>query len=132
MRVSGPPSMIRNPFLWIFVLWSTVRAFAWTDGELLIWVNRDKGYHGLVELGDEFQKDLRVPVRVDTPDNLTDKFQSAAQGGKGPDIVLWAHDRIGEWADAGFLRPIQIKDELRQNFIPMCLEAVTYNNQIWG
>jgi maltose/maltodextrin transport system substrate-binding protein len=124
--------MAKNLLLWIFVFWSTVRAFAWTDGELLIWVNRDKGYRALVELGDEFQKDLRIPVRVETPDNLTDKFQSAAQSGKGPDIVLWAHDRIGEWADAGLLRPLEISDDFKQNFIPLSWEAVTHNNQIWG
>jgi maltose/maltodextrin transport system substrate-binding protein len=105
--------MAKNLLLWIFVFWSTVRAFAWTDGELLIWVNRDKGYRALVELGDEFQKDLRIPVRVETPDNLTDKFQSAAQSGKGPDIVLWAHDRIGEWADAGLLRPLEFSDDFK-------------------
>jgi maltose/maltodextrin transport system substrate-binding protein len=116
----------------IFLLCSAVDSFAWADGELLVWMSKDKGDRAMAELGNKFEKDQRVPVKVETYDNLTDKFQSVANNNKGPDILFWAHDRIGEWADAGFLRPIQIKDELRQNFIPMCLEAVTYNNQIWG
>src|SRR6516165_8607827 len=116
----------------IFVLLSVVRAFAWTDGELLIWISGDKGYRGLAELGKNFEKDLGVPVKVETPDGVTDKFQAAAQGGKGPDIFIWAHDRIGEWADAGLLKPLEIKDDFKAAFLPMAWEAVTHNNQIWG
>ena len=100
----------------IFVLLSVVRAFAWTEGELLVWISGDKGYRGLAELGKNFEKDLGVPVKVETPDSVTDKFQAAAQGGKGPDIFIWAHDRIGEWADAGLLKPLEIKDDFKRLF----------------
>jgi maltose/maltodextrin transport system substrate-binding protein len=124
--------MVRNLLFGIFVFWSIVPVFAWTEGQLLVWINKDKGYRGLVELGDKFEKDLQVSVTVETPDNLTDKFQSAAQSGKGPDIVVWAHDRIGEWADAGLLRALEMKDEFKRDFIPISLDAVTYNNQVWG
>jgi maltose/maltodextrin transport system substrate-binding protein len=124
--------MVRVSLLGIFFLWSSVPGFAWTEGELLIWINKDKGYRGLVELGDKFARDLRVSVKVETPDNLTETFQSAARSGKGPDIVIWAHDRIGEWADAGLLRPLEIKDEFKRDFIPISFDAVTYNNKVWG
>ena len=116
----------------LFVLFSAVQAFAWTYGELLVWINGDKGYRGLAEIGKKFEKDLGIPVKVETPEGLTDKFQAAAQGGKGPDIVFWAHDRLGEWADAGLLKPLEIKDEFKANFIPMSWDAVTHNKQIWG
>jgi maltose/maltodextrin transport system substrate-binding protein len=116
----------------LFVLFSAGQAFAWTDGELLIWINGDKGYRGLADVGKKFEKDLGIPVKVETPEGLTDKFQAAAQSGKGPDIVFWAHDRIGEWADAGLLKPLEIKDDFKANFIPMSWDAVTHNKQIWG
>ena len=116
----------------LFVLLSVVQAFAWTDGELLVWINGDKGYRGLAEIGKKFEKDLGIPVKVETPEGLSDKFQAAAQGGKGPDIVFWAHDRLGEWADAGLLKPLEIKDDFKANFIPMSWDAVTHNKQIWG
>jgi maltose/maltodextrin transport system substrate-binding protein len=124
--------MVRISLLGIFLLLSPVSVFAWAEGELLVWINKDKGYRGLVELGDRFAKNLHVSVKVETPDDLTAKFQSAARSGKGPDIVIWAHDRIGEWAEAGFLRPLQITDEFKRDFIPMSFDAVTYNNRIWG
>ena len=114
------------------ILFSALRAFGWTDGELLVWVGVDKGWRGLAELGKKFEKDLGIPVKVETPDGLTDKFQSAAQSGKGPDIVIWAHDRLGEWADAGLLKPLEVSEEFKAAFIPMTWDAVTHKNQIWG
>jgi maltose/maltodextrin transport system substrate-binding protein len=116
----------------LFLFCSTLQAFAWTDGELLVWIGGDKGYRGLAEVGKKFEKDLGVPVKVEAPDGLTDKFQASAQAGKGPDIVFWAHDRLGEWADSGLLKPLEIKDDFRASFIPMSWEAVTHKQQIWG
>ena len=124
--------MSKNLLGVIFVLLSAVRAFSWTDGELLVWISVDKGWRGLAELGKKFEKDLGIPVKVETPDGLTDKFQSAAQSGKGPDIVIWAHDRLGEWADAGLLKPLEIQDDFKAAFLPMTWDAVTHNKQIWG
>jgi maltose/maltodextrin transport system substrate-binding protein len=124
--------MSKNLLCIVVILFSTVRAFSWTDGELLVWISGDKGWRGLAELAKKFEKDLGIPVKVETPDGLTDKFQSAAQSGKGPDIVIWAHDRLGEWADAGLLKPLEISDDFKAAFLPMTWDAVTHNNQIWG
>lgn len=116
----------------LILLCSATSGFAWTDGELLIWINGDKGYNGLAEVGKKFEKDLGIPVKVEHPESATDKFQQAAQTGKGPDIMLWAHDRIGEWAEAGLLKPLTISDDFKANFIPMSWDAVTHNKQIYG
>jgi maltose/maltodextrin transport system substrate-binding protein len=124
--------MSKNLLCVVFILFSAVRAFSWTDGELLVWISVDKGWRGLAELAKKFEKDLGIPVKVETPDGLTDKFQSAAQSGKGPDIVIWAHDRLGEWADAGLLKPLEIGEDFKEAFLPMTWDAVTHNKQIWG
>jgi maltose/maltodextrin transport system substrate-binding protein len=124
--------MITKFLTGFLLLCSVTHGFAWTDGELLVWINGDKGSRGLAEVGKKFEKDLGIQVKVETPDGLTDKFQAAAQSGKGPDIVFWAHDRLGEWADAGLLKPLDLKAEYKGNFIPMSWDAVTHNNQVWG
>jgi maltose/maltodextrin transport system substrate-binding protein len=116
--------MIRHFFCGVFLLASALSALAWTNG--------DKGYRGLAEVGKKFEKDLGIPVKVEAPEGATDKFQAAAQAGKGPDIMLWAHDRIGEWADAGLLKPLTISDDFKAGLIPMSWDAVTHNKQIWG
>jgi maltose/maltodextrin transport system substrate-binding protein len=124
--------MITKLLTGLFLLCSALQSFGWTDGELLVWIGGDKGYRGLAEVGKKFEKDLGIPVKVETPDGLTDKFQAAAQAGKGPDIVFWAHDRLGEWADAGLLKPLEVKDDFKASFVPMSWDAVTHNKQIWG
>jgi maltose/maltodextrin transport system substrate-binding protein len=116
----------------VFALSSTLPAFAWTDGELLIWISDNRGFRALGELGKKFESEMGVPVKVETQEQITEKFQAAAQGGKGPDIFFWAHDRIGEWADAGLLKSVEIKEDFKSAFIPMSWEAVAHNNQLWG
>jgi maltose/maltodextrin transport system substrate-binding protein len=138
VRLSVTPGMKyhmkRLSLLWFpaVVIFSAMRAFAWVDGEVLVWIGGDKGWRGLAELGKKCDAELGIPVKVEPMDGLTDKFQSAAQGGKGPDIVVWAHDRLGEWADAGLLQPLEIGEEFKAGFLPMTWDAVTHSKQIWG
>jgi maltose/maltodextrin transport system substrate-binding protein len=124
--------MSRQVVSGLLFLCSAIPAFAWTDGQLLVWIGGDKGHRGLAEVAKKFEKDASVPVKVEIPDELTDKFEAAAKSGKGPDIVFWAHDRLGEWADAGLLKPLEIRDDFKASFIPMSWDAVTHNKQIWG
>jgi maltose/maltodextrin transport system substrate-binding protein len=116
----------------LFILFSVVRGFAWTDGELLIWISNNRGYHALGEISKRFEQEMGVSVRVETQEEITNKFQVAAQSGKGPDIIFWAHDRIGEWADAGLLKPLKIGEGFKASFLPKAWEAVTHKKQIWG
>jgi maltose-binding protein MalE len=60
--------MIRKLLCALFIVASGVRSFAWTDGELLVWINGDKGYRGLAEVGKKFEKELGVPVKVEEPE----------------------------------------------------------------
>ena len=52
--------------------------------------------------------------------------------GKGPDIVIWAHDKVGEWADAGLIAPVEISEEFGNRFFPKAWQAVLHNGRIWG
>jgi len=119
-------------FIGLALIGFATRGFAWTDGELLIWISDNRGYRPLLELGRKFEQDLGVSVKVETQEDITNKFQSAAQGGKGPDIFFWANDRIGEWADAGLLKPLKIREDFKAAFLPMAWEAVTHRNRLWG
>jgi len=101
-------------------------------GQLLIWINGDKGYRGLQQVADRFSKDLGIPVKVEAPEGVTDKFFQAAQAGKGPDIFMWPHDRLGEWADAGLLRPIEVDAATKTKFFDKGWEAFTHKGRIWA
>jgi maltose/maltodextrin transport system substrate-binding protein len=124
--------MVKKLLCGTFFSFFAAQAFAWTDGELLIWISGNRAYHALGDLGKAFEKDVGVPVKVETQEQITEKFQAAAQGGKGPDVFFWAQDRIGEWADAGLIKPLEVKDDFKAGFLAMSWDAVTHNKQIWG
>ncbi|MDI5829476.1 extracellular solute-binding protein, partial [Salmonella enterica subsp. enterica serovar Kentucky] len=40
------------------------------------------------------------------PDKLEEKFPQVAATGDGPDIIFWAHDRFGGYAQSGLLAEV--------------------------
>jgi maltose/maltodextrin transport system substrate-binding protein len=67
-----------------------------------------EGAKGMRRVGERFTAATGVPVVVETPDPADgpSKFQQASAAGKGPDIYIYAHDRIGEWVAAGILQSV--------------------------
>ena len=124
--------MSKKLLIGFIAIYSAVYAHAWTDGELLIWISDNRGYAPIIELGKKFEQEMGVSVKVETQEGITDKFQAAAPSGKGPDIFFWANDRIGEWADAGLLKPLKIREDFKAAFLPLAWEAVTHKKRIWG
>lgn len=102
------------------------------EGKLVIWINGDKGYDGLQAVGDRFTEDTGIPVEVAHPDGLTDKFQQAAASGNGPDIVIWAHDRLGEWAQSGLLEPVSPSADTFGRMFDFAWDAVAWNGDTYG
>lgn len=104
---------------------------AWTNGELSIWLDPDRG-HALESIIQKFTNDSGIKVKLEAPESTTDSFAMAAQVAKGPDIVIWAHDKVGEWADGGLIAPIEVPQELRDKFLPQAWEAVAHRGSFWG
>ena len=101
-------------------------------GKLLIWINGDKGYNGLQKVGDEFAKKTGVQVTVEHPEDAPGKFQQAAAAGKGPDIWIWAHDRIGEWIAGGLLQPITPGKKVQADIDSLAWKAFNVGGKTWG
>ncbi|EIG6884302.1 maltose/maltodextrin ABC transporter substrate-binding protein MalE [Salmonella enterica] len=82
------------------------------EGKLVIWINGDKGYNGLAEVGKKFEQDTGIKVTVEHPDKLEEKFPQVAATGDGPDIIFWAHDRFGGYAQSGLLAEVTPDKEI--------------------
>ncbi len=68
-------------------------------------------------------------------DAFADKISAAVPRGKGPDIFIYAQDRLGGWIEAGnTVEPIDffLDDQTRARFIPSTLDAMTYRGTVWG
>ena len=75
-------------------------------------------------------KTLAVPY-----DAYADKITAAVPRGKGPDVFIYAQDRLGGWIEAGnTVEPIDffLEDEVRESFIDITLEAMTFHDTIYG
>jgi maltose/maltodextrin transport system substrate-binding protein len=100
--------------------------------QLLVWINGDKGYHGLQKVGDAFAAESGVQVVVQHPEGAPDKFAASAAAGKGPDIFCWPHDRAGEWAKSGLIVPVKPPRRVRDEIEESAWQAFTYKGQVWG
>ncbi|OZB20298.1 MAG: maltose ABC transporter substrate-binding protein MalE [Marinobacter sp. 34-60-7] len=107
-------------------------ALAFERGELLIWINSDKGYEGLAEVGRRFEAETGIPVTVETPDDLTTEYDHYGYSAKAPDIVIWPHDRFGSWINEGHLRPIEPSDKVRDAIAPFAWQAVSVGERVYG
>lgn len=68
-------------------------------------------------------------------DAFADKISAAVPRGKGPDIFIYAQDRLGGWIEAGnTIEPIgfYVDDATKARFIPTTMEAMTYQDTIYG
>ena len=105
---------------------------AFSDEEITVWVNGDKAYRGMAEVGLQFEQDTGIKVNVEIPENVTDRFQQAASTGQGPDIMIWPHDRYGEWAQAGLLAEVKPSAEFKNEIEPLGWQGMTVNGKIYG
>ena len=122
----------RHCLVWA-LLWAVpFPVSAWEPNAILIWINGDKGYEGIAEIGRKFTENTGIPVIVEHPEGATDKFFHAAKSGKGPDLMIWAHDRLGEWADTGLLLPIDPDPDFAARIFPKAWEAFTHRGRVWG
>lgn len=117
------------------VLFASAASAALTSGEITIWVKSDKNYDGIARVGELFTAQSGTKVKVEHPADLEDlapMFVKAAGAGGGPDIIMWAHDRFGEWVESGLLAPLDVSDAVKSNFADFSWEAMTVNGKIYG
>jgi arabinogalactan oligomer/maltooligosaccharide transport system substrate-binding protein len=67
-------------------------------------------------------------------DSFADKLTSAIPRGNGPDLFIYPHDRIGDWADAGTIEPIEfwVDDARADRFSEQAVGAMAYHGSLWG
>ena len=91
-----------------------------------------EGAKAMRRLGEDFRRETGVEVVVETPDDGPAKFQQAAAAGKGPDIYVYAHDRIGEWIAGGLIHAVTPNRVLREDIDPLGWQGFSSRGRMWG
>ncbi len=65
---------------------------------------------------------------------FADKLTSAIPGGNGPDLFIYPQDRIGDWATAGVIEPIEfwVDDARADAFVPAATSAMVHEGSLYG
>ena len=100
---------------------------------LTIWTGANRDKVQLEAAVAPFTEELGIEVTVEVVDpDLPQKFQIAAATGDGPDIIMWAHDRFGEWANGGLIQPVSPSAEWTGGVLGTSLDAVQFGGATWG
>ena len=111
-----------------------------TAEELVIW-------HAYEEGGDEhlFLKESLARFRAVNPETqvravavpfepFANKIRVSVPRGNGPDLFLFAHDQLGDWASKNLVEPIGLWADTEQlaPIQPSALDAFLYKDQLYG
>ncbi len=102
------------------------------EGELLVWADETR-VDTITEVGEQFTADTGVTVRVveKAGENIRADFETQAPSGQGPDVIVGAHDWIGNFIQNGLIVPVELGDRAGE-FEQVALDGFTYEGQTYG
>ena len=122
----------------VAMLAGTVQGLA---ADLVIW----HGYRGEEKIAFEkvvamfnekmAAKGIKATTLAVPYDAFADKITASVPRGKGPDIFIFAQDRLGGWIESGnTIDPLDfyLEKGITDRFLPVTMDAMTYKGQIWG
>jgi arabinogalactan oligomer / maltooligosaccharide transport system substrate-binding protein len=102
------------------------------DISLRIWAD-DTRAPVLEQVGADFEAEygVRVIVEILAFGDIRDQLRIAGPAGEGPDIIIGAHDWLGELVESGLLMPLDLAGRENQ-FLEPAIQAFTYDGELYG
>ena len=101
-------------------------------GSLTVWAD-DTRYSQIQELAKDFTAATKVDVQVvqKSETNMDQEFISQVPTGNGPDIIVMAHDKLGQMVKNGVVSPVDLGDA-KSKFSEAAIQGVTYDGKTYG
>ncbi len=107
--------------------------------ELTVWHayrgDEKTAFEKVVAMYNAQQKDVVVKTLAVPYDAYADKISASVPRGKGPDVFIFAQDRLGGWVEAGqTIEPIDffLDDKVTAQLVPGMMKAMTYRDTVYG
>jgi len=106
------------------------------DGNLILWHAYPKGKErkALQQVADNFNRTnagfkiklLSIPFGA-----FSKKLTNTIPRGKGPDVFIFGHDQIGDWAEKLYIEPLEflMTKQIKSRFLQMTLNSFIYQDQ---
>jgi arabinogalactan oligomer/maltooligosaccharide transport system substrate-binding protein len=97
-----------------------------------LWVDTQRA-PALRAVAAQFNKDTGVTVKLVVKDFATvdQDFISQVPTGKGPDMIVSPHDKLGAYVKNGVVAPLELGDKTG-DFAKVAIQAVTYDGTVYG
>lgn len=102
------------------------------SGQITVWVDADRA-DVMKEAAAEFTDDTGVKVAFVQKEfgEIRDQLVQQAPTGKGPDVVVGAHDWLGTLVSNGVVAPVELGDRAEE-FQQIARDAFSYDGQLYG
>ncbi len=101
------------------------------NAELVIWTD-DVRQPIVQQFADAFGAEQGITVQVQVATDVRQQFKDSTNVDQGPDVIVGAHDWLGELVQNGTVAPVQLSPELEAAFVPESIEAVKFDGQVYG
>ncbi|MFW6120107.1 MAG: sugar ABC transporter substrate-binding protein, partial [Petrotogales bacterium] len=120
---------MRKLVLFLFVAFALVSTL---NAAITIWTSEVQ-IPVLQKIGSDFEKNYGTEVNIEQVNfgDIKSKFLTAAPAGEGPDVIVGAHDWVGELVENGVIEPIPFLPE-RGQFYESALNAFSYEGKLYG
>lgn len=99
--------------------------------DLVIWADVDRTPI-IQKYADEFGKENGIKVVVQVATDVRPQFKDATKVGKGPDVIVGAHDWLGELVQNNTVSPVNLAAADATKFAPQSIAATKFNGQSYG
>lgn len=99
---------------------------------LLIWADETRA--GVInDLSADFSDEFGVAIEVQQIGfgDIRDQFVISGPAGEGPDLLIGAHDWLGEFVVSGLVAPLDLS-AVEEDFVPATLDAFTFEGEVYG
>jgi len=102
------------------------------EGVLTLWVSK-AAVPAITNVSADFTAKYGVQVAVQELEfgSIRDDLKTAGPAGEGPDIIVGAHDWLGELVANGLIQPLDLGDKA-SSFDPVSVKAFTYDGKVYG
>jgi len=103
-----------------------------SDETIVMWVDTERA-PALKDIAAQFKEDTGITVKLEIKDfgTVDQDFISQVPTGKGPDLIVSPHDKLGAYVANGVVAPLELGN-VADEFAASAIQAMTYEGTVYG